>query len=191
MKKAVYIPPHPRSVSVPRELQQPGKHAKGHSQPKGAKGHGGGCHGSQKIRANKLDFIRTSSEQAKEIANEKSLKQAYAVWRAGMTPAQRAAARKLKVLFPAGSDGGENRKPTGGEVQIDFCDPADLPESSFERHPQEDLEPRSDFSVAIESLGSDEITAAADCFSAALTWALDVAGRARPGPPRTGARSSS
>ena len=174
MKKAVHIPPHPRTLSTPRGLHVPSKYAKGHSQPKGAKGHGGGCHGSQKIRANKLAFIATSSQQAKEIANEKSLKQAYAMWRASMTPEQRAVARKLKVLLPAGSDGGENRKPTGGEVQIDFCDPADLPESSIERHPMEDLEPRSDFSVAIESLGSDEITAAADDFSEALTWALDV-----------------
>ena len=125
MKKAVHIPPHPRTLAISQEFfPRVSKHAKGHTMPKGAEVHGkgshagragGGQHGSQKIRANKLAFIRTSSEQAKEIANEKSLKQAYALWRASMNPEERAAARKLKVLFPAGSDGGENRKPTGGE----------------------------------------------------------------------------
>ena len=132
-----------------------------------------GIGGTPANREEKAAFLAQSSQDAKRIANERSLKRIYAEWRASMTSEELALARKLKVHFPAGANG-EFGRPKKDAVEIDFHDPADLPEASHRHLPVDDLEPQSPFSVAIAELGSAEITVAADCFSAALTWALDI-----------------
>ena len=91
-----------------------------------------------------------------------------------MTPEERAAARALKCLQPLAADGGIPKARRGQEVEIDFHDPADLPEAAGHRTAVDELEPLNAFSVAIENLDCQEITDAADCFRGGLTWALDV-----------------
>jgi hypothetical protein len=162
------LPPPPPHVSKHAKGRQPrkvlGQHQKGRQ--------GAGAFAGPKKQAAKQAFLAASSEEAKRIANERSLKRVYREWRESMSPEELARARALKVHFPA-FVGGEFRKPTGGEV-IDFHDPADLPEAQDNHLPVDDIEPQSLFSKAIDALGSEEITAAADCFSAALTWSLDI-----------------
>ncbi len=156
------LPIAPSGRPLPRRV----RHGKHNGRTKGA-------FGGPPKKAAKEAFLRQSSEDAKTLANERSLKRLYADWRANMTPAERAAARKLKCLTPLAHDGAPQARG-GREVDIDFHDPADLPEAADHRTAVDAIEPLSPFSVAIENLGSDEITTAADCFGSCLTWALDV-----------------
>ena len=176
-----------KSVYIPRPLQSaPGfrlhptsKHAKGRAAKaykgqvefgNGTTGAFGGAKPSKRVKKTpQRKFLR----EANYIHGERALKAAYAEWRAGMSPEELAEARRLKVHQPADANG-EFGKPKGEQVDVEFHDPAELPEASITDHPIDRMEPQSPFAVAIASLGSEEITAAADCFSDALTWALDI-----------------
>ena len=114
------------------------------------------------------------AERTAGIVNEAQLKREYAKWRADMTPAERAAARKLKCLMPL-ADGGIPKGRRGQEVDLDFHDPADLPEAAEHRTAVDELEPLDAFSVAIENLDYQEVTNAAETFGAGLSWTFDVA----------------
>ena len=177
-RNTVFQPPAARLQG--QRFAPVGKHAKGHvpHKDRGQTQAGRqtlGAFGGKGLRnkAVKAEFLATSSQESKRVANERALKQAYAKWRESMTAEELAVARKLKVHFPAGANG-EFGRPKKGQVEIDFHDPADLPEASHRHLPVDDLEPQSPFSVAIAALDNEEITAAADCFSSALTWTLDV-----------------
>lgn len=177
MKKSPpYIPP-----PGPHFREDPtSKHAKGRTKIKyrgryegGGNGNTPGAFGTKPSTRVKKTLQAKLLATSNRIHGERSVKEMYAEWRRGMSPEELALARKLKVHQPADANG-EFGKPKKDQVDVEFHDPADLPEASLTDHPIDRMEPQSAFSVAIAALNNAEITAAADCFGDALTWALDV-----------------
>lgn len=164
MKKQIHIPPP--AHATPARLAPAGKHSLGLRKP--------GRHAKIRERAAaKARFLSESSQEANRIANERALRQAYAEFYS--TPEGRAFAR-AEVKANA------NRKKA--DKNIDFADPAELPDSlgcgshngrklvNNGEHPVDVLEPRK-LSVQVEGLSDEEISLTSETFGACLRWALD------------------
>jgi hypothetical protein len=70
----------------------------------------------------------------------------------------------------------ECRRPAYGIVQhIDFCDPADLPQSSMMDHPIDHIAPLENFS-GLDGITSDDIKSATAIFESSMRWCIDGVG---------------
>jgi hypothetical protein len=123
------------------------------------------------------ETVADSQRAGIKLANDRQLRQAYRKFYS--TPEGRAFARRFGK-----STTGAVRKSNTSTNDIDFKDPADLPDSvgcgsrngkmivNHGPHPVDEIEPQK-ISVEVEGFSDEEISAASETFGRALRWGLD------------------
>jgi hypothetical protein len=142
--------------------------------PKNGRSTRGAFGGPAKLAA-KNAFLAESAREAIRIANERRLKREYARFYATT------AGKEFAKQYGKSYHYWPRRAPNGGNSEVEFHDPADLPESSVFDHPIEHIEPKPESSYLEGGIDVAEMILISDTFRRAFQWALEGAGLVEKG----------